>query len=250
MGPPFDGEYVHADMVLIVRLWELDQLIDQARKTAADLKAVVTDIDQQTANCLQQQKEQETLLQKVIVEEAAVQQDLDRYIVRRDRTAKLLEGGSELDYVTVERQLLQCTEKVDELENAVLELMEQRDQHIGRIAHLGTEMSRLEDDRTAAHAEWVRVGRIARTEIETLTPRRVAALSELTRDQAVVYEDFRKRTKAPVAVFGGHSCGVCHVSAGSQVYLEVSQGRRVHQCRGCNRWLLPAPELDEEAEEA
>ncbi|MAY80237.1 MAG: hypothetical protein CL930_05555 [Deltaproteobacteria bacterium] len=241
---------MHADMVLIVRLWELDQLIDQARKTAADLKAVVTDIDQQTSARSEEQKEQEALLQKVVVEESTVQQELDRYIIRRDRTAKLLEGGSELDYVTVERQLLQCTEKVDELENSVLELMEQRDDHIGRIAHLGAEISRLEGERGTAHAEWVRVGRMARTEIETLMPRRVAALAELMREQAIVYEDFRKRTKAPVAYFSGHSCGACHVSAGSQVYLEVSQGRRVHQCRGCNRWLLPDPQLDEEAEEA
>jgi predicted nucleic acid-binding Zn-ribbon protein len=146
--------------------------------------------------------------------------------------------------------LEQCTEKVDDLENSVLELMEQRDEHIGRIANLGTEISRLGDARAAAHAEWVRVGRLARTEIETLMPRRIAALADLIREQVVVYEDFRKRTKAPVAYFSGHSCGACHVSAGSQVYLEVSQGRRVHQCRGCNRWLLPDPQLDEQAEEA
>ena len=241
---------MHADMVLIVRLWELDQQIDQARKTAADLKAVVTDIEQQIALHTEEQQDQEGLLEKVIAAEAVLQQELDRYIIRRDRTAKLLEGGSELDYVTVERQLLQCTEKVDELENAVLELMETRDGHIGRIAHLGMEIRSKTDDRALAHAEWVKVGRLARTEIEGLLPRRSAALSELTREQAVVYEDFRRRTKEPVAYFDGHSCGGCHVSAGSQVFLEVSQGRRVHQCRGCNRWLLADPRLDEQAPEA
>jgi predicted nucleic acid-binding Zn-ribbon protein len=237
-------------MVLIVRLWELDQLIDQAHKRAADLKAVVVDKEQQIATCTEGQLEQEGLLQKAVVEEAGVQQELDRYIIRRDRTAKLLEGGSELDYVAVERQLVQCGEKVDELENSVLELMEKRDGHIGRIAHLGTESRRFTDERAGAHAEWVRVGRLARTEIETLMPRRAAALADLTREQALIYGDFRKRTKSPITYFDAQSCGSCHVSAGSQIFLEVSQGRRVHQCRGCDRWLLVNPVLDEQLEEA
>ncbi len=92
-----------------------------------------------------------------------------------------------------------------------------------------------------------------RTELEQLWPIRQKAASELTREQLVRYEAFRKRQESPVAIITGKTCSLCHVVVANHLRMEVASGKRLHACRGCKRWLLPpddSEELDEEASDA
>ena len=175
---------------------------------------------------------------------------LDRYIVRRDRSAKLLEGGSALDYLTVQRQLEQCTEKVEGLEMEVLEIMELRDELKARLAQIGTDTEAAQGVRGTAHETWVRDGRVIAKELGELEPARAAVWADLASEHRSRYTDLRRRNKAVVAMIVSDTCVECHVAIQTQVGLEVRQGRRLHICRGCGRWLTVPPEVDEQPADA
>jgi len=237
-------------LALIVGLWTLDSAVDEAKGRAGTLKQAVTDagsrIDALTG-------ELEAIAHRVaeeVKQESEVNTELEKYVRRTQRTQALLDGHQAVDFVTVEKQLAQCKTHVDRLEDSLLEIL-------GRIEALRTEAALLEEERERVreskgelHALWVSEGRDIRTELEALWPRRQAAAEELSRDMATRYKGFRDRGLVPVAHLGGKVCTACNVVVQDQMRLEVGSGRRIHNCRGCGRWLLPAipEEVDLETE--
>ena len=85
---------MHPDLALIIGLWEVDKATDDARDHARELKqgveAAKARIDE-VALALQALKANRATLR---IEEAGLQRSLDRYVIRRDRTAELLKDGS------------------------------------------------------------------------------------------------------------------------------------------------------------
>ena len=224
--------------------------MDLARARARQSKQAVTDADARLEEIATLQAETEGKRSEAIQKEQGVQVQLDRYIVRRDKSAKLLEGGSALDFLTVQRQLEQCTEKVEDLEMQVLEIMERRDELKKQLSALATDTETAQADRETAHATWLHDGRILAKELGELEPARAAAWADLAGEHRSQYGDMRRRNKAVTAEIISDSCSECHVSIQSQVGLEVRQGRRLHTCRGCGRWLVLPPEVDEQPTDA
>ena len=151
----------------------------------------------------------------------------------------------------MEKQLEQCKAHVSRLEDNDWEVL-------GGIEALRAQAGSLEQERDAVreskgelHALWVREGRLIRARsLEGLWPRRQAAAEDLSRDMMSRYTGFRERSLVPVSHLGGKVCTACNVVVQDQMRLEVSSGRRIHNCRGCGRWLLPPipEEVDPEAE--
>jgi len=241
---------VHSELSSILRLWEHDCVVDSVRSQAADLKLAVERIDQSIAANSEETEALKIEQAKFAEQQATTQRELDRYIIRRDRSKELLKGGHSLDFGTVQKQLEQCSEKVDDLELALLQIMEDRDLCTSTIQEKEVERETLRVEREVAHARWVAVGTKLRSQLQEVWPVRQAAAAELTREQLVRYEDFRKRSTVPVARITGKTCAGCHVIVASHLKLEVGSGKRLHACRGCARWLLPPEEPDELDEEA
>jgi len=232
---------VHSDLVLISGLWQLDHQVDLVRQRAKALKAVVGDLDVQLSDNAKAIDETANDLAGNITEQGGVQRDLDRYIIRRDRAAKLLEGGEVVDF-----DAEQCREYVDRLEGEVLDCMEQREALIDAGSALETQGESLKDEKGRAYEQWVVEGRQIRIEIDEVWPRRQALSAELTSDIRQRYEGFRQREEVPVATLGDVVCLECNVVVHDQVRIEVNNGRRVHCCRGCGRWLLPTPSAEDD----
>ena len=243
---------MHPELSFIVQLWGHDSVVDRIKLDAAELKAAVQRIDEAIAAMAAEMLESSASRDSLRVKQGEVQRELDRYIVRKNRSKELLKGGHSLDFGTVQKQLEQCSAKVDELEMAVLEIMEEKEGFVDRLQTLHDDTETANSDREDAHALWVQEGRQLRTEMETVWAARQSAAEELTREQLVRYEDFRKRAMKPVAAIYGKTCSGCHVVVASHLRMEVGNGKRLHACRGCGRWLLPpvAPELDEESSDA
>jgi len=241
---------VHRELSFIYQLWEHDCSVDSIRARAAALK-------EQVARLSAQIEEHTEAVRLISAEEeqfgenqAVTQRELDRYVIRRDRSKELLRGGHSLDFGTVQKQFDQCSERVDELELEVLQLMEDRDRCRAEIDAANEARECAEEARVAAHQQWVSQGSVLRGDLEQIWPIRQAAASELTREQLLRYEDFRKREMEPLARITGKTCGACHVVVASHLRMEVGNGKRLHACRGCGRWLLPPEESDELDEEA
>ena len=239
---------MHADLVLIVRLWQLDSEIDEARGQAAALKTAVERVDQSIESMGQQLAGLAERKAAVMVEETDVGRELEKYIQRTARTRALMDGHQAVDFTTVEKQLEQCREHVSRLEDALLEILARLESTASEQADVEQALALARSERAALYAQWVERGREIRTELEAIWPRRLAAAGELNRDLANRYRGFRDKGIAPVAHASGKVCGACHVVIQDQMRLEVTSGRRIHTCRGCGRWLLPQlePEVDPE----
>ena len=247
------GEPVHRELISIVRLWQHDCEVDELKEQAAILKEAVAQLDVSIATFAAEVEHLEEQRTQCASQQAEVQRDLDRYIARRDRAKELMKGGHALDFGTVQKQVEQCSEKVDELELEVLQFMEQRDQLTSEIEANAAGQVTARNARAEANETWRTRGGQIRSAMEQVWPARQAASQELTRDQQVRYEDFRKRGLAPVAPITGNTCGACHVVVVSHMRMEVRSGKRLHTCRGCRRWLLSpedANELDENSSDA
>ena len=235
---------MHPDLQLIVHLWTHDERIDKARARAGELKSEVLHLTEAIEVATQRMEGLAASLSEAVKKEGEINAELSRYIDRRDRAARLLEGGEALDFVSVQKQFEQCSEHVERLENDVLESMEQREQLVEDGAESEAERERLRDEKGRAHENWVSEGRKIRTEIEEVWPHRQAAYAELNRELASKYDGFRSRNMVPIAAVGEEVCTLCHVVVQGQMRIEVNNGRRLHCCRGCGRWLLP--QLSEE----
>ena len=244
---------MHRELSSILQLWQHDCSVDSIRARGAELKKVVERLADEIAQLTQDTASIVAAEEKLAAEQSAVQRELDRYVVRRDRSKELVRGGHSLDFGTVQKQYQQCSDKVDELEMCVLQFMEEREGCKKQIEESTQKRLQAESEKERAHEQWVKEGGELRSELEKLWPARQNAATELTREQLVRYEDFRKRDCAPVAIITGKTCGLCHVVVASHLRMEVSSGKRLHACRGCGRWLLPpddGDELDGEASDA
>jgi len=231
---------LHPDLQIIVDLWLLDDRVDRARQKAASLKADVAHVDEQLQTVADEIQSVADELERLGHDEAEANRSLGRYIERRDRAARLLEGGQALDFVSVQKQVEQCAEHVDRLESEVLELMERREHLVEKGAELEGLSESLMDEKGKAHERWVVEGRGIRTEIDEVWPVRQDLHRKLNRELATKYDGFRQRRLVPVAVVGEEACTQCHVVVQGQIRIEVNTGRRLHTCRGCGRWLVPA----------
>ena len=241
---------MHPDLALIVGLWTLDAAVDDAKGRAAALKKAVTDADARIAELTTEIERIAVQVGQSVKQEAEVNVELEKYIRRTQRTQALLDGHQAVDFITVEKQLEQCKAHVSRLEDSLLEVL-------GGIEALRAQAGSLEQERDAVreskgelHALWVREGRLIRAELEDLWPKRQAAAEDLSRDMMSRYTGFRERGLVPVSHLGEKVCTACNVVVQDQMRLEVSSGRRIHNCRGCGRWLLPPipEEVDPEAE--
>jgi predicted nucleic acid-binding Zn-ribbon protein len=239
---------LHPDLKLIVDLWALDQKVDQARARAVVLKAVVGELGDLIQAKILGLEVTVISARESQIREAAIQVDLDKYIMRTARTKKLLDGHQMVDFATVEKQLTQCGEHVNRLEMDMLVEMEVAEGISLEAQALKAAQSKAEQNKVTAHAAWLDEGRELRKEIEAIWPDRIKAAAELNRELEKRYKGFRERSQEPVSALNGEFCSACHVSVQAQMRLEVSTGRRVHNCRGCGRWLLPMPESTDEGE--
>ena len=241
---------MHPDLALVVGLWTLDAQVDEARERAAGLKHSVADADARIVEITGEIEAIANQVGQAVKQETEVNIELEKYIRRTQRTQALLDGHQAVDFVTVEKQLDQCRAHVSRLEDSLLEVLDGIESLKAAATALEEERERVREVKGQRHAQWVTEGRTSRTELEVLWPQRQAAAEGLSRDMMSRYNGFRDRGLIPVAHLGAKVCMACNVVVQDQMRLEVSSGRRIHNCRGCGRWLLPPipEEVDPETE--
>ena len=235
---------MHPDILAIRSVWKIDHEMDQLKVEARRLAAAVDSAKQRIAAVEAEQGAQAAEIARLQGEEAAVQRKLDDYIRRRDKTRALIDAGT-ADFAAASKQYEQCVALVDELETAVLGLIEQRE----GVEAQGKRSAR---DRVVAQTalDGARAAQGARRpEIEArfkaLEAARPAAWADLGHHLHAPYNDLRRRGKAvQVDVIDG-TCSQCHHQIQPQTLIEVARGRGVHACRGCGAWLHDIQAADE-----
>ncbi len=234
--------------MLITALWEVDRTTDEVKVHARSLKAAV---DQAQTRI----EANEQTLQSLEAERAALtererdlQKTLDRYVLRRDRSAALMEGGSPLDYLIVQKQHEQCSAKVEELEDGVMDCMEKQEDLAERLRALSEESTRAQQHHEQVITTWKREGQEIRVKLKQLGTDRDARWAACPRDMHSHYSDLRRRKRDVVVPLLDGLCSGCHMTLTAQVSVDLRSSRRIHTCRGCGRYLiLPVDEAPDEA---
>ena len=237
---------MHPDLALIIDLWDVDRATDLAQARARELKQLVGAAEAQIEAVAKSQEALKVQQAAMTEKEAELQKLLDRYVIRRDRSKELLKGGSALDFVTVQKQLEQCTMKVDELEEQMMDCMVEQEALCSQEAALSADAQAAEDDHQAARQTWIDEGRMLRVELEELGELRAQRWADFPRDLQGQYTDLRRRGRDVVAEIRDGNCSACQMTVNPQAAVDIRAGRRVHSCRGCNRYLT----LPVDAEEA
>ncbi len=239
---------MHPDLMLIEALWEVDRATDAIKTRARELKCAVDEAQVRIDAVVEAHAAVSAQEQLMSAKEAELQALLDRYIVRRDRAARLMEGGSALDYLVVQKQHEQCATKVDELEGEVMGCMEQIDAMQAQGVALLADQEAAKAHHQKVRAQWVQEGGEIRVELERLDADRFARWADFPRDLHSHYKDLRRRKRDVVVPIKDGNCSACQMTVNAQVSVDLRGSRRVHTCRGCGRYLtLP---VDEEQAEA
>ncbi|MFH1468728.1 MAG: hypothetical protein ABIO70_30340 [Pseudomonadota bacterium] len=178
-------------------------------------------------------------LDVLLAEERAVMRRLDSYQKRIETTRAMIEDGTAPDYRLADQQLRSCIEIADGLETQALVLMEQRDEAETRLAEAAAAAEKAvrqadDLDHTATARGPVIAGELkaldaARPELESLVPAPLLAS----------FRGLRQRGRSAVSPLKDSACSICNYGAPQQVVLEIKNAVRVHQCRNCQRFLLP-----------
>ncbi len=244
---------MHETLLVLERLYELDAEVDERRHSLQGMRAAVarTDADLETAAA--ELRELDARRDALVAQEEDLQARLDRYIMRRDRTRTQLDQGLITDLLVAQRQLDNFAGIIDELELSVLDVMEQREALANKrmavdqrrrllVIRRDKEAARL-DDEGGAHQE----------RIDALLATRPDRVESVPQHVLLDYQGVRATHSDALSKLKAGNCTACFMHHPPQVVLEVRRGKRIHHCRGCNRFLVgieePAAETPDDGDE-
>jgi predicted nucleic acid-binding Zn-ribbon protein len=235
---------VHTDLEIICALWGVDHAVDSARARLRALKQAVDDGMVEVARIVGEQERVKEALAAFATQESGLQKELDAYVRRRDKAARLMEGGSALDYLAVERQQVQCGAKVDELEGLVLTCMEAQEAQEAEAASLVTAATVASTAASARRDQWMSEGRDIGADLERLDGERTSIWADFPHDIRRQYQNLRRRNRVVVVDIVDDCCSACSMRINAQVVFEIQSEKRAHSCRGCHRWFRGVAEAE------
>jgi predicted nucleic acid-binding Zn-ribbon protein len=234
---------MHADLTNLIRLQELDNKVDAARRTIGDAPTKIVAIEAGIAAKLaaldaarQQLADNKTMRGGVEKELSVVQGRLSRY---KDQ---LMAVKTNKEYQAMQHEIATAESEVRRFEDQLLELMLQADELTAAVKEaertLASENAAAENDRRELE--------LTRTTLEQELQRLAAARAELvaqTGAQAIALFDHVAKSRGPLVVAEARDglCTVCHVRLRPQVFNDVRRNDSLIQCESCHRILYFVP---------
>ena len=234
---------MHEELFAIRDLWKVDHAMDLNRQRRAQFERALVRGGEKIAEFKASDAglAAEDLLQ--LAEERRLNRHLEDYTQRRDRTRSMIDEGRAPDFQAAQRQLDQCAAIVDETEDTLLGVLDAREQLAARRAAVQNEVKLAEKAQVELTARRDREAPVLDAEHDALLARRPPLLQAVPVFHHQRYNDLRRRDRDVLALVDGGACSACRIHISPQVAIEVTTGKRVHNCRGCDRYLYEhAPE--------
>jgi predicted nucleic acid-binding Zn-ribbon protein len=235
------------ELFVIRDLNRIDGEIAAAQEALADMIAAV----RETTDAINAEKQAAAQtagdLEAIRDEERRLSRRMEEYILRRDRTKRLIDAGQAPDFQSAQRQLEQCAAIVDDLEVEVLEHMERREALEALLAESDERVTALREQDTAGRARYGELSGGLKAAVASLTEQRPALLDQLNPDHRRIYEDHHRAGRRALTHITAPVCMACNREAPPQVIIDVDRGHRIHRCRGCDRFFFSVihPESEE-----
>jgi predicted nucleic acid-binding Zn-ribbon protein len=228
---------VHEELFAIRDLWKVDHAMDLNRQRRAQFERALVKGGEKIAEFKASDAALAAEDQVQLAEERRLNRHLQDYTQRRDRTRSMIEEGRAPDFQAAERQLEQCAAIVNETEDSLLGVLDAREQLAARRAAVQIETKLAEKAQVELTARRDREAPVLDAEHSTLLARRPPLLKAVPVFHHQRYSDLRKRNRDVLALVEGGCCSACRIQVSPQVAIEVTTGKRVHNCRGCDRYL-------------
>lgn len=234
---------MHPDLARLIRLQELDNDADAARRTIADtparMEAIEASVAEKTAavdSARRTLADNQTSRRAVEKELAIVQGRLSKY---KDQ---LMAVKTNKEYQAMQHEIAMAESEVRRFEDQLLELMLQADDLNAAVKEaertLSAEKTAGENDRK--ELERTRVA--LEQELERIAAARAAVVAETSADAVALFEHIAKSRRPLVVVEARDGlCTACHVRLRPQVFNDVRRNDGLHQCESCHRILYFVP---------
>jgi uncharacterized protein len=177
---------------------------------------------------------------------ARLEKDIEQVRVRADKDRGRLDAGTgparELE--ALQHELATLTRRQSELEDAELELMEQREQSQGALDQVDERLGAGRDARTETEAK--RDAALAEVDAEqqTRAGQRDPLAAELPADLVALYEKIRESSGLGAALLRAGRCGGCRLelSGSERSRFRTAEPDEVLRCEECGRILVRTAE--------
>jgi predicted nucleic acid-binding Zn-ribbon protein len=243
---------VNADPAAQLRLLDL-QAADTAlaqlahRRTTLPELVKITDANGRLGALTEDFIRAETEVTDLGREQRRLEADVDQVRQRSDRDQRRMQAGSvparELESLQHEVQTL--ARRQSDLEDAVLDLMERREEAEARAAAVGAELDRVRSERDAAASARDAAFAEIDAEVAARTATRAATIGDIPADLLALYEKVRASAGGVgAAALHKRRCEGCHLElAGSELRAaRTSAPDAVLRCENCRRILVRTPE--------
>jgi predicted nucleic acid-binding Zn-ribbon protein len=232
-----------ADLERLINLQQLDDFVEQARRTIAEhpdrVKALEDRLNgarDRVAGAKQRTADNQTTRRTLEKDLAALQTRLSKY---KDQ---LMEVKTNREYQAMQKEIEVAQAEVGGIEDRILERMVEADDLGAGVKKAEAELVAEQKDIERERREMDDHVTTLRRELDRCAGRRDAILSEISPGVLAVYQSVAsKRRGIGVAEARGGICSVCQVRLRPQVFNDALRNDMIIQCESCQRILYSAP---------
>ncbi|MBO3738403.1 zinc ribbon domain-containing protein [Actinoplanes flavus] len=194
--------------------------------------------------------EDERVRAQVVVDDldrdiARLEKDIDQVRQRKDKDQKRLDAGGSLREVEgLQHELTTLNRRQSELEDAELELMEQRETAEAVLTEVQGRLSAAVGRRTDAERRRDEANVEIAKELEFKTQARVPLAADLPSDLVALYDKIRTETGMGAALVYAGRCGACRIELYGADLNRVKSAPKddVVRCEECRRIMVRTSE--------
>ena len=239
---------MYEQVKLLLDLQKIDEDIDSLQGLKEDLPLEIEALESEFFDKKRSFSASESELEKTISERLSndlelksVEEDLEKHRQRRD------EAATPKQQKAVEREMEAIIKKKDELEEAIIRLMDKADELDPLVkktkAEIKAEGKIVVDKKSVIEVEFKNVEK----ELSENEKSRIKLIPSIREDFLERYEKIRQSLDglAIAEVFNG-ACGGCHTMLPAQIAIDVRGGREIRLCRSCGRMLFSSEGADKD----
>lgn len=229
---------MHADLDRLIRLQQIDQAADAARRRVADHPALVESLDARLASSTEALESAKAKLAENQSSRRAVEKDLATVQGRLSKFKdQLMDVKTNKEYTAMLKEIEAAQNEVRRFEDLILERMLAHDELAATEkkaqAQLAADKAVIAAERKQIEEETARMER----QMEETTTARARVVAEVSSGLLWTYETVRERRGSAVAEIKGGYCSACHVRMRPQAANELRRNEIIFQCESCSRIL-------------
>jgi predicted nucleic acid-binding Zn-ribbon protein len=239
---------MHPDLEHVIRLQQLEDAAELARRTVAGEPAREQELDARLAAA---QAALDGERQRLAANQAARREIEKDLAEQQGRSSKfknqLMEVKTNREYQAVQKEIEVALHEIQVLEDALLERMIEFDEVTRQVKaaekSFAAEKASIEADRAGLATSVVE----ARDSAVRLAADREALMAQMSRSVVAIFEKVMKyRGISAIATVEEGRCSVCGVRMRPQAYNDLRRNEMIFQCESCQRILYftgppPAP---------